>query len=45
MPDATVRFANLRAGQFDMIERIEGYVPYPDGLIRLRDVKYSNGRI
>ena len=21
------------------------YVPYPDGLIRLRDVKYANGRM
>jgi peptide/nickel transport system substrate-binding protein len=24
---------------------LKGYVPYPDGLIRLRDVKYSNGRM
>jgi peptide/nickel transport system substrate-binding protein len=24
---------------------LKGYVPYPDGLIRLRDVKYANGRM
>jgi peptide/nickel transport system substrate-binding protein len=24
---------------------LQGYVPYPDGLIRLRDVKYANGRM
>lgn len=24
---------------------LQGYVPYPDGLIRLRDVKFKNGRI
>ena len=24
---------------------LEGYVPYPDGLIRLRDVKFKNGKM
>ena len=24
---------------------LKGYVPYPDGLIRLRDVKYKSGRM
>ena len=24
---------------------LDGYVPFPDGLIRLRDVKYKNGRM
>jgi hypothetical protein len=24
---------------------VKGYVLYPDGLIRLRDVKYANGRM
>jgi peptide/nickel transport system substrate-binding protein len=24
---------------------LKGYVPYPDGLVRLRDVKYANGRM
>jgi len=24
---------------------LEGYVPFPDGLIRLRDVKYKNGKM
>jgi peptide/nickel transport system substrate-binding protein len=24
---------------------LQGYVPYPDGLIRLRDVRYANGRM